>query len=86
MYAASGRAAAFVRRVLAGAASGGDLGRRGGGRGGSKQWKHIVDAKLAATWSEHQSMEPKAVVERLKEIRPDPWRFGLERAGLGPTS
>ena len=39
MYAASGRAAAFVRRVLAGAGSGGDLGRRGGGRGGSREYE-----------------------------------------------
>ena len=39
MYAASGRAAAFVRRVLAGAGSGGDRGRRGGGRGGSREYE-----------------------------------------------
>ena len=39
MYAASGRAASFVRRVLAGAGSGGDRGRRGGGRGGSREYE-----------------------------------------------
>ena len=39
MYAASGRAAAFVWRVLAGAGSGGDRGRRGGGRGGSREYE-----------------------------------------------
>ncbi len=36
MYAASGRAASFVRRVLAGAGSGGDRSRRGG-RGASRE-------------------------------------------------
>ena len=39
MYAASGRAASFVRRVLAGASSSGDRGRRGGGRGGSREYE-----------------------------------------------
>ena len=39
MYAASGRAVSFVRRVLAGAGSGGDRGRRGGGRGGSREYE-----------------------------------------------
>ena len=39
MYATSGRAAAFVRRVLAGAGSGGNRGRRGGGRGGSREYE-----------------------------------------------
>ena len=39
MYATSGRAAAFVRPVLAGAGSGGDRGRLGGGRGGSREYE-----------------------------------------------
>ena len=39
MYAASGRAASFVRRVLAGAGSGGDRRRRVGSRGGSREYE-----------------------------------------------
>ena len=45
MYAASGRAASFVRRVLVGAGSGGNRGRRGGGRGGSREYGGVRDMR-----------------------------------------